>query len=91
MLARLANFASANMFEILILLTLISGISVYKNNWSGAAFGKVGIDMLAGPSEVLVLADEFAKPDIVAADLIAQAEHDTAASSVLISTSLELI
>ena len=44
MLARLANFASANMFEILILLTLISGISVYKNNWSGAAFGKVGID-----------------------------------------------
>ena len=54
-------------------------------------FGKVGIDMLAGPSEVLVLADEFAKPDIVAADLIAQAEHDTAASSVLISTSLELI
>ena len=44
MLARLANFASANMFEILILLTLISGISVYKNNWSGAAFGKIGID-----------------------------------------------
>jgi len=54
-------------------------------------FGKVGIDMLAGPSEVLVLADESAKPDIVAADLIAQAEHDTAASSVLISTSSALI
>ena len=54
-------------------------------------FGKVGIDMLAGPSEVLVFADECAKASIVAADLIAQAEHDTAASSVLISTSPQLV
>ena len=54
-------------------------------------FGKVGIDMLAGPSEVLVLADETANARIVAADLIAQSEHDTAASSVLISTSEKLI
>ncbi len=54
-------------------------------------FGKVGIDMLAGPSEVLVLADETANAKIVAADLIAQAEHDTAASSVLVSTSEQLL
>ena len=54
-------------------------------------FGKVGIDMLAGPSEVLVLADETANPKIVAADLIAQSEHDTAACSVLVSTSTKLV
>jgi hypothetical protein len=43
MLARLANFASVNMFEILILLSLIGGISVYKNNWNSAADGKIGV------------------------------------------------
>ena len=48
-------------------------------------FGTVGIDMIAGPSEVLVLADGSANPDWIAADLIAQAEHDAAAQSILIT------
>jgi histidinol dehydrogenase len=48
-------------------------------------FGKVGIDMIAGPSEVLILADGSANPDWVAADLLAQAEHDTAAQSILVT------
>lgn len=48
-------------------------------------FGKVGIDMIAGPSEVLIMADASANPDWIAADLLAQAEHDTAAQSLLIT------
>jgi len=48
-------------------------------------FGKVGIDMIAGPSEVLILADKDGHPDWIAADLLAQAEHDTAAQSILIT------
>jgi histidinol dehydrogenase len=48
-------------------------------------FGKVGIDMIAGPSEVLILADRSANSDWIAADLLAQAEHDTAAQSILIT------
>lgn len=48
-------------------------------------FGTVGIDMIAGPSEVLVIADKTANPDWIAADLLAQAEHDTAAQSLLIT------
>ena len=48
-------------------------------------FGTVGIDMIAGPSEVLVIADATANPDWIAADLLAQAEHDTAAQAILIT------
>ena len=48
-------------------------------------FGKVGIDMVAGPSEVLILADGGANADWIAADLLAQAEHDTAAQSILVT------
>jgi histidinol dehydrogenase len=48
-------------------------------------FGKVGIDMIAGPSEVLVLADGTANPDWIAADLLAQAEHDVSAQAILIT------
>ncbi len=48
-------------------------------------FGTVGIDMIAGPSEVLVIADRSAHPDWVAADLLAQAEHDAAAQSILLT------
>ena len=48
-------------------------------------FGTVGIDMIAGPSEVLVVADASANPDWIAADLLAQAEHDTAAQAILIT------
>lgn len=48
-------------------------------------FGTVGIDMVAGPSEVLVIADGMQNPDWIAADLLAQAEHDTAAQSILMT------
>lgn len=50
-------------------------------------FGKVGIDMIAGPSEVLVIADESVNPDWVAMDLFAQAEHDELAQSILLTAS----
>jgi histidinol dehydrogenase len=48
-------------------------------------FGVVGIDMIAGPSEVLILADRNANPDWIAADLLAQAEHDVAAQAILVT------
>ena len=48
-------------------------------------FGQVGIDMIAGPSEVVIMADHSANPDWIAADLLAQAEHDVAAQSILIT------
>src|SRR5947207_647553 len=48
-------------------------------------FGKVGIDMIAGPSEVLIVADKTGHPDWIAADLLAQAEHDTSAQAILIT------
>ena len=54
-------------------------------------FGDVGIDMVAGPSEVSVVADKTANPDLVAADLIAQAEHDIYAQSILITNDKNLI
>ena len=54
-------------------------------------FGDVGIDMVAGPSEVSIVADKFADPDFVAADLIAQAEHDVNAQSILITNYKDLI
>src|SRR5712672_3400873 len=53
-------------------------------------FGKVGIDMIAGPSEVLILADRDANAEWIAADLLAQAEHDTAAQSILITDDAKL-
>lgn len=56
-----------------------------------AVFGKVGIDMIAGPSEVVVVADEQARPAWVAADLLAQAEHDELAQAILISNDAALI
>src|SRR5246500_5755023 len=53
-------------------------------------FGKVGIDMIAGPSEVLVVADDSGNADWIAADLLAQAEHDESAQSILITDSARL-
>src|SRR4051794_12698607 len=53
-------------------------------------FGDVDIDMIAGPSEIAILADETAKPNEIAADLLSQAEHDARACSVLVTTSGEL-
>lgn len=55
-----------------------------------AVFGHVSIDSIAGPSEILVLADETANPRFVAADLLSQAEHDELASAILITTSEEM-
>ncbi|PZR00334.1 MAG: histidinol dehydrogenase [Cereibacter sphaeroides] len=61
------------------------------NAWVAAAkrrvFGRVGIDMIAGPSEILVIADEHNDPDWIALDLLSQAEHDESAQSILITTS----
>ena len=54
-------------------------------------FGDVGIDMVAGPSEVSIVADKYSNPDWIASDLIAQAEHDNFAQSILITKSKELI
>lgn len=53
-------------------------------------FGTVGIDFLAGPSEVLIIADETAEPDFIASDLLAQSEHDPNARGILISLSEDL-
>lgn len=65
------------------------------NQWVTAAKsivnGYCGIDMLAGPSEVLVICDDTANPDVVAADLIAQAEHDVVARAILLSTCDDII
>lgn len=55
-----------------------------------AVYGSVGIDSIAGPSEILVLADETATPRYVAADLLSQAEHDVMASAILVTTSRTL-
>jgi len=52
--------------------------------------GRVGIDMVAGPSEILVIADDSAKAEFVAADLLSQAEHDAMATSILLTTSEDL-
>ncbi len=65
------------------------------NKWVTAAkslvSGICGIDMLAGPSEVLVIADGTADADVIAADLLAQAEHDPEARPILISTDAEIV
>lgn len=55
-----------------------------------SVYGSVNIDSVAGPSEIMVLADETANPRFVAADLLSQAEHDELASSILVTTSKEL-
>lgn len=64
--------------------------NVYVATAKKLLFGEVAIDMIAGPSEIVVLADQFANPRFIAADLLSQAEHDTLARSILITTSEEL-
>lgn len=61
--------------------------NVYVNLAKKEVYGKVGIDFIAGPSEVLIIADETANPSFIAADLLAQAEHDVNAIPVLLTTS----
>lgn len=65
--------------------------NVYVATAKRLVFGDCDIDMFAGPSEILVIADATAKPEYVAADLLSQAEHDKLASSVLITDDEELI
>jgi histidinol dehydrogenase len=65
--------------------------NIYVALAKSRVFGDVGIDMLAGPSEVVVIADEGADPAFVAADLLAQAEHDPMARSVLLTPSVALL
>ena len=64
--------------------------NIYVATAKKLLFGTVDIDMIAGPSEILVLADETANPKFVAADLMSQAEHDVLASSILVTTSEKL-
>ena len=54
-------------------------------------FGEVGVDMIAGPSEVTIVADKWSKPDWIAADLIAQAEHDENSQSIVLSDDIKII
>lgn len=65
--------------------------NVYVAEAKKLVYGQVDIDMIAGPSEILVIADEAADPNFIAADLMSQAEHDPMASSILIATSEALI
>lgn len=64
--------------------------NIYVATAKKLLYGVVDIDMIAGPSEVLVMADETADPKFVAADLMSQAEHDVLSSSILVTTSVEL-
>lgn len=65
--------------------------NIYVATAKRMVFGKVGIDMVAGPSEVLVICDDSANPEWVAMDLFSQAEHDVLARATLISTSSEML
>ena len=64
--------------------------NIYVATAKRRVFGQVDIDMIAGPSDVLVLADSKAEPRLIAADMLAQAEHDTLASAVLVCDSEKL-
>ncbi|HWR72676.1 MAG TPA: histidinol dehydrogenase [Nitrospirota bacterium] len=64
--------------------------NIYVATAKRAVFGQVDIDMIAGPSEILVIADGSADPSFVASDLLSQAEHDELASSILVTTSRSL-
>jgi histidinol dehydrogenase len=61
--------------------------NIYVTTAKKLLYGVVDIDMIAGPSEILVIADETAEPKFIAADLLSQAEHDPIASSILVTTS----
>ncbi len=64
--------------------------NIYVSAAKKMVFGQVGIDMIAGPSEILVIADGSNDPDWIAADLLSQAEHDTCAQAILITNSKKL-
>ena len=64
--------------------------NIYVATAKRYVFGQVDIDMIAGPSEILIIADHTANPEFVASDLLSQAEHDELSSSILVTTSREL-
>jgi len=64
--------------------------NIYVNTAKRLVFGQVDIDMFAGPSEILIIADGTADPEFVAADMLSQAEHDKLASAILLTTSQEM-
>ena len=64
--------------------------NIYVNTAKRLVFGQVDIDMFAGPSEILIIADKAANPDFVAADMLSQAEHDKMASAIVLTDSREL-
>ena len=64
--------------------------NIYVATAKRMVFGQVGIDMVAGPSEILIVADSSAKARVVAADMLSQAEHDVMASSILVTNSKQL-
>ncbi len=64
--------------------------NIYVNTAKRMVYGQVDIDLFAGPSEILVIADESADPDCLAADMLSQAEHDVLASAILVTTSAAL-
>ncbi len=77
--------------ETIPMVDVISGPgNLYVTLAKKAVYGKVGIDSLAGPSEVLIIADKTAKLEQVAADLLAQAEHDPLAAAILLTTEEDL-
>jgi sulfopropanediol 3-dehydrogenase len=69
---------------------LVGAGNAYVAEAKRQLFGRVGIDLIAGPTEVLVVADDSADPDLVAADLLGQAEHGPTSPAVLVTTSPEL-
>lgn len=94
-IAAMANGVVVDDTEQKVLIPRCDVICGPGNQWVTAAKsivqGRVGIDMLAGPSEVLVICDHTAKAEIVAADLIAQAEHDVVARAIVLSTCPDMI
>lgn len=70
--------------------TIVGPGNIYVALAKKAVYGHVSIDAIAGPSEILVIADDSANPSYVAADLLSQAEHDELASAILVTTSEEL-
>lgn len=64
--------------------------NIFVNTAKRMVYGQVDIDMFAGPSEILIIADDSANPEFVAADMLSQAEHDKIASAIVLTTSKEL-
>ena len=65
--------------------------NIFVTSAKKQVFGEVGIDMIAGPSEVTIVADKSSKPDWIAADLIAQAEHDETSQSIVLADNIKII